>query len=102
MKHFKLNVDGSLLYPVEINAGGIVKDWKGEWFGGLQLIWEKGGFLMLNAGFSYLGFNLQRRKGKSQILIEMDSALSAIAVQLVTIVNDVSCHPLATIIGRCS
>lgn len=57
---------------------------------------------MLNAGFSYLGFNLQRRKGKSQILIEMDSALSAIAVQLVTIVNDVSCHPLATIIGRCS
>lgn len=60
---------------------------------------EKGRFLMLNSGFSSLGFNLQWRKGISQILIELDSA---IAVQLVTIVNDVSCHPLATIIGRCS
>lgn len=46
---------------------------------------EKGRFSML--------------KGISQILIELDSA---IAVQLVTIVNDDSCHPLATIIGRCS
>lgn len=33
----------TLLYPVEINAGGIVKDWKGEWFGGLQLIWKREG-----------------------------------------------------------
>jgi ribonuclease HI len=94
---FKLNVDGSKSVSGVIGAGGVIRDWSGNWVQGFSHYIGAGEIFEAEVWGLYIGLKMAVDLQLKNLLVESDSVM---AVNLLNAV-DISLHPLATIIGNC-
>lgn len=94
---FKLNVDGSRSTNCLSGAGGVIRNWSGDWIKGFTHHISEGEVLQAELWGIFIGLKLAADLCIKKLEVESDSA---VAVNLINSV-DHDLHPMATIIGNC-
>lgn len=94
---FKLNVDGSRSTHCLSGAGGVIRNWSGDWIKGFTHHIGEGEVLQAELWGIFIGLKLAADLCIKKLEVESDSA---VAVNLINSV-DHDLHPMATIIGNC-
>lgn len=94
---FKLNVDGSRNATGASGAGGVLRNWSGDWIQGFSHHIGIGEVLHAEVWGICIGIKMAVDLQIKKLIIESDSAL---AVALLNS-TDYELHPLATIINNC-
>jgi ribonuclease HI len=94
---FKLNVDGTRSLSGMIGAGGVIRDYNGNWCHGFMRNIGKGEVLQAEAWGLFTGLQIAKELKITHLMVESDSAV------LISLIHSsqLQLHPLGTLLMNC-